>query len=294
MYLATVTCNRDFQQMLLQAESIQKFVEPCKHVVIVNEDKFDYDFWLRWLAPYYTNHELVLMGKIKSNYVDHFFGSYKDYGIIDNDSNGWLTQQLQKMLLAYEFNDDYLILDSKNFFIRPTSINEWDGIIGSGIIQSKEVLEDTYFKKSADTYEKYLGWSIDKFLTTLTPFKIKREPLVTKCKISELGYLLYSPEFNNAGTSEFIFYSFFVQEEIKNIQPPQTINQRSFLGNQYLNDLPVALFNLSTLQKNETIKISGFHKQLLTNANIKDFKIINYWLSTIGFHNKLYPAPRLY
>jgi hypothetical protein len=26
MYLATVTCNRDFQQMLLQAESIQRFL----------------------------------------------------------------------------------------------------------------------------------------------------------------------------------------------------------------------------------------------------------------------------
>ena len=51
MYLATVTCNRDFQQMLLQAESIQKFVEPCKHVIIINEDKFDYNFWYRWLKP---------------------------------------------------------------------------------------------------------------------------------------------------------------------------------------------------------------------------------------------------
>ena len=292
MYLATVTCNRDFQQMLLQAESIQKFVEPCKHVIIINEDKFDYNFWYRWLKPYYTNHELVLMGKIKYNYVNYFFGSCKDYGIIDDEINGWITQQLQKMLLAYEYEDDYLLLDSKNFFIRPTNINEWDNIIGNGTVQSSEVLNGDPFKGTIDVYRKQLGWPIDKFLTALTPFKIKREPLVTKCKLSELGYLLYSTEFNRTLTSEFIFYSFFVQEEIKNMQVAN-IKQRIFWKDQ-LDDLAVKLFDTSRLQKNETIKISGFHKNLLCNADKKHFTIINYWLSTLGLTNKLYPAPRLY
>jgi hypothetical protein len=35
--LVTVTCNRDFQFMLLQAESIQKFLEPCHHWIVINE-----------------------------------------------------------------------------------------------------------------------------------------------------------------------------------------------------------------------------------------------------------------
>ena len=91
MYLATVTCNRDFQQMLLQAESIQRFLNPCKHVIIINESYPDLDFWNRWLKPYYTNHELVIMPRIQYTYPSSVLGVRDRYGAIDTASNGWRT-----------------------------------------------------------------------------------------------------------------------------------------------------------------------------------------------------------
>ena len=39
MYLVTVACYRDFYQILIQAESINLFLEPCTHYIIINENK---------------------------------------------------------------------------------------------------------------------------------------------------------------------------------------------------------------------------------------------------------------
>ena len=61
MNLVTVACNRDFNQMLLQAESIQMHLDPCTHWVIVNERNPDINFWQSALSPFYKNHELKLL-----------------------------------------------------------------------------------------------------------------------------------------------------------------------------------------------------------------------------------------
>ena len=59
-HLVTVTCNKERHMMVLQAESIQKFLAPCKHWVIVNEFNVNVDAWKELLTPYYTNHELEI------------------------------------------------------------------------------------------------------------------------------------------------------------------------------------------------------------------------------------------
>jgi hypothetical protein len=206
MYLATVTCNRDFQQMLLQAESIQRFLNPCKHVIIINESVPDIDFWYRWLKPYYTNHELVIIPRIDYAYPSGSIGTRTNYGEIDAVSSGWRSQQLQKMLLAYKYEDDYLLLDSKNFFIKPTELSEWDNSIGSGSYLGFGALHHFVgtYKKYSELFEK----DIEYYTGPFTPFKIKREPLVSKCKISELGYKLFYPEHYSVPASEGIFLFF--------------------------------------------------------------------------------------
>ena len=79
MDLVTVVCNRDYQQMLLQAESIQKFLAPCKHWVIVNDEEPDVLFWQENLSKYYTNHELIVIPytdlfENTNNYIEYRFG----------------------------------------------------------------------------------------------------------------------------------------------------------------------------------------------------------------------------
>lgn len=178
MYLATVTCNRDFQQMLLQAESIERFLNPCKHVIIINESVPDIDFWYRWLQPYYTKHELVIRPRIEYAYPSGSMGKRDVYGEIDAASSGWRSQQLQKMLLAYEYTEDYLLLDSKNFFIKQADITEWEESIGSGSFQ--QFAPGDMFIGSFEKYAELFGHKIDFYIGPFTPFIIKREPLVSQ------------------------------------------------------------------------------------------------------------------
>ena len=57
MDLVTITCNRDLQQMLLQAKSVQKYLKKgTTHWIIINENKkFLRKFnWKNLLSPYYN------------------------------------------------------------------------------------------------------------------------------------------------------------------------------------------------------------------------------------------------
>jgi hypothetical protein len=287
MYLATVTCNRDFQQMLLQAESIQRFLNPCKHVIIINESHPDLDFWNRWLQPYYNNHELVIIPSIQYSYPSNSLGARDRYGEIDSVSSGWRSQQLQKMLLAYEYEDDYLLLDSKNFFINPTDIHEWDNSIGSSSYMGFGAIH--HFVGTYTKYSELFEKKIEYYTAPGTPFKIKREPLVSKCKVGELGYKLFYPEHHNVSASEGIFYSFFVEDEINQRIDIPFEKSLTIWGSDKA-DLYKKLLEMSM---NPEIKVAGIHREILSTMSHQDIKTIELWLnSKLGFVNKIFPMPR--
>jgi hypothetical protein len=296
MYLATVTCNRDFQQMLLQAESIEKFVEPCSHIIIINEDQPDLEFWNRWLSPYYKNHKLTIIPRISYYYPTTFLGLSVGQNLSgDSSSNGWRTQQLQKLLLAYEFEDDYLLLDSKNFFIRKTNINEWENIPGSGAVV--ELRDEDYFTLSSKIYSKILNSPIEYYFKPQTPFKINKESLISKCKISELAYLLFYPEFEGHPATEGIFYSHFIKDEIIKFRDSYNIADKNYttLWIHNRQEIDRILFDISSSDK---IKVAGIHRELLSKLDEKELQIINFWITSdnpkfgLGLKNKIYPMPR--
>jgi hypothetical protein len=289
MYLATVTCNRDFQQMMLQAESIGRYLNPCKHVIIVNESVPDIEFWYRWLKPYYHNHELIIRPRIDYPYPSGSIGVRNVYGEIDAVSNGWRSQQLQKMLLAYEYEDDYLLLDSKNFFIRPTDITEWEESIGSGSFQ--QFAERDMFIGSYKKYAELFGYEIDHYIGPFTPFIVKREPLVSKCTLAELGYKLFYSEHYNQPASEGIFYSFFVDDIIKKRLGIPFAKSWTVWGPDY----PNLAKNLFQISMDSCIKVAGLHREILSKMTNSELKIVDFWLNSdnhMGFTNKIYPMPR--
>jgi len=277
--------------MLLQAESIQRFLSPCKHVIIVNESYPDLEFWNRWLQPYYTNHELVIRGRIDYAFPSSSIGTRDHYGEVDSASNGWRTQQLQKMLLAYEYEDDYLLLDSKNFFIKPTDIHEWDDTIGSGSYNGFGAINA--FVGSFKHYAKLFGKEIENYIGPFTPFKVKREPLVTRCTFGELGYKLFYPEYFGAPASEGIFYSFIVADEIQKRVGIPFVKSATIWGMDK-DQLYRLLFDMNSDSK---YKVAAIHREILSTMTEKDMKVIELWLNStsslgLGFKNKIYPMPR--
>jgi hypothetical protein len=311
MYLATVTCNKDFQQMLLQAESIQRFLNPCKHIIIINEEIPDINFWYRWLSPYYTNHELVIIPRIDisdiySHYLTHYLtqtnwvdiGSkyFQHAGNVHEEYKGWILQQIQKLLLAYKYQDDYLLLDSKNFFIKNTDINEWENVVGSNKFSTYE--SDKFYGKTYKRYEELFSKKIKHYLSPCTPFKIKKKSLVSKCSIFDLWSKFSYPGTGSprAVPSEFIFYSFFVETEEYSPTYPQIstdIPECSIIWKNSLSHLQDIL-NLIKIDPN--IKITGIHRDVLSTVNESEFKILVEFVNSpdngLGFINTIYQSPR--
>ena len=284
MYLATVTCYRDFPQLLLQAESIQKFVEPCKHVILVNHDNPDLEFYYRWLTPYYTKHELVIIPKF--DYYYPVKGLHTNHVIIGTALE-WRIQQLQKLLLAYEFEEDYLLLDSKNFFIKPTNLSYWENMLGSGKLTTDRV--NDYFSQTGDVYRKLFNVTDTQVFSPATPFKIDRELLTSRCTKEALGYFLYAPEFNERVVSEFIFYSVLINDEIKKCTYWPSKHIEGVLWQHDLEDLHTRLMQT---QNNPDLRISGFHRNLLGKVDTRQLSMINSWLKfAIGLNNTLQAIP---
>jgi len=129
MDLVTVTCLRDYKDMIRQAQSIHLYLEPCTHWVVVNDEFVDEQFWKDSLTLYYKNHNLkLLFPKWKEwafNFIERkIFKPRHPYG--------YKNQQVYKLLISENINNDYLIIDSDTFFINNCSIEEWKNMIGSG------------------------------------------------------------------------------------------------------------------------------------------------------------------
>lgn len=290
MYLATVTCNRDLPQLLLQAESVQKFLAPCKHVIIINEENPDLDFYKRWLSPYYTKHELEILPRIEYFYpVTGFRKSIAYFGT----GVEWRMQQLQKLLLAYKFDDDYVLLDSKNFFIKDISLEYYENpnFYGSGVRNENK---NHHFIETTKTYKKMLNVH-DDALTTIpgTPFKIHHKLLTSRCKLEELGYKLFAPEFTKVGvTSEFLFYSTLISDELSKVKigdwtfTPAGVFWKNSVD---IKNIPKLLYSMQT----DHTFVTGFHRDFLASIGPKELKTINSWLKfSIGLDNSVYPVPR--
>ena len=293
-HLVTVTCNKERHLMLLQAESIHKFLEPCCHWIIVNEKITDIEAWEEYLSPFYSRHELKIISQQQ---------------LFENKENiyGHFTQQVCKLKIANLIKDDYLILDSKNFFIKPSDINEWDSYIGSGIIEFVNEPPDDYldyqpYKNGNDKswvnaieqYKNMLDLKVTPlyFLKPITPFKIEYEVLKNSNILDDIFYKLLFIDGRkiNYGISEFILYSFLAYDKI--VPGKNTVIDNNHIKNICISYFPSS-FDLFLDEKfsvdklitiNSRIKIFGFHRKFLKNCGPKQIKQINEYLKILGFN----------
>ena len=262
MDLLTVTCQQDKIQMLLQAESVQKFLKPCKHWVIINDPSVCLEQWHELLSPYYENHQLIL---IDSSTIKSDFKSEK---------GGWSRQQYFKFAAFDLIDDDYLILDSKNFFIKPTDINEWNTVIGNGTIAD--------FKSNASWEETIVAYAnhlnipvIFNQLSIVTPFVFQKKVLDSIENYREFLNWFVS---QNVIESEFLYYSMLLR---KQDIFPQTSQQPKFhlLTQTY----GFEIFELCKLFfDKDHIKVAGIHRSMLNKFNNDEQQSFDKWLKSKG------------
>jgi hypothetical protein len=284
--LVTIACYRDFYQILLQAESISLFLEPCTHYIIVNEEKVDLDFWYKWLSPYYKNHKLKIIPR-----VDYEYGRVTALLKNSEETIGWRTQQLQKLLIARYLDSDYLILDAKTIFVKPCSLNEWDNSFGSF---HPRPINETFYNTNY-LYSKIFNRELLKSSPFgFVPSKMILEPLKRYLEkdnnYENLYKQLFLPETfilngDTSPASEFLFYNYIVYDYLEN-QHTRHYPNTFWFNNQYeMNNIE---FSEMLLDQPLTISI---HRRFLNKCNTEILEILNTHLRSIGLQNKVYPYP---
>lgn len=128
MDLVTITCSRDIGIQELQSYSLNLMVqESHDHYVVVEDSIISIDQWKERLLPYYTRHTLHVIPTLVPD----------EYYLNDTQiKNGWHRSAVLKILISEKIKSKkYLILDSKNFFIREQLLNEWPIDDGNGIVE---------------------------------------------------------------------------------------------------------------------------------------------------------------
>jgi hypothetical protein len=287
MNLVTYTCSRDIRQMRLQAESIQQFlVTPCIHYVIVTDTgvtELRKKRWLKVLSPYYKKQQLRIW------FPEDLKNIIIPTDIQERRTFAYMLGQKYWLNMAKLTNTDFVLLVSKNFFIRPVLLSEWKNDIGPGMC-----LTDKEWK---DTYEYDPRWKLAN-LAYAEYFKVEPLTKLLKCinpaviSINKLRKL-DQQKFNNFWVStigkfysaDLIFYSYLLDPEDfdKILTNPPRRKFRVLSKGDFSNFEE----ELALISNSRNIKVSGFDRRFLSMLTTEQFNKVQDWIQGLGLNTRL-------
>lgn len=258
--LVTITCSRDRAIQKLQSYTIDKFInETCEHIVIIEDDRVSFDEWHKELSPYYTKHKLILLKTLLDE------NSYK------NDSkkkNGWHRSALLKLMVANQVRSDrYLLLDSKNFFIKQVNLETWPCMEGNYIVEPLQtngrLANGRNWPNLYEFGKKHNIQIPEKTYSTTTPFMVNTNTVRDLCKLDINSLFL-----NNSGwSSELFLYSVYTQHLGNELKNGPTVNV-TFWNNERTADIKT----LTDIFSWDNVKSLGIHRDFMKlNLNLIEF-----------------------
>jgi hypothetical protein len=186
-------------QFLIQAQSISRFLEPCRVNVIVNEVYFGP--WMQWFdqncKQYFSRHELCIL--TWQDFFDHPTQQCK---------HEYDRQQIYKLIFATKTNSDYLILDTKNWFAKTCVLDDFHR---QSRPQSVFVNFGNFY---IDCCKKYGEYDI-RGITTPYPIDIQAaQSLIEHLGVNGLRDLFNEfsiAPWSGTGASEFVLYDVYAQ-----------------------------------------------------------------------------------
>jgi hypothetical protein len=258
MDLVTVTHARDKTAMLRQARSINKFVTGnVTHWVIIQDDTITAQEWLDLLTPIYTQHTL----KILTNDIEIF-----------NKIGGWIQQQILKLTVATKIDaDEYLILDTKNFFIKETCLTDWPVKEGNGVcLPTEHFINPTSFNVWLPWISR-LSFTLNKPIPSMlpdpiTPFRVKTSTVRQILKDIDVSKFFQT---YRRDPSEFLLYAFYCDTLVRiPVLPSITAWQGS-----------ISKTELKIIDDNPMIKLFAIHRDFDDNESID---IVNNWCKSLN------------
>lgn len=285
MKLATIVCRRDLKQMILQAESIKKFLSSCEHILLVDSITDDYSdnerFWTTALSEYYTNHNLKIV--------------YPKWSFTNSETDGWVRQQSWKHLIAEYTEQDYLILDAKNFFIKPTSLEQWTDYYCSHIPLNlaESLTRYVTISKMYSDYWQTTEYSIVPYMSTPQVFKydiVVDHDLYTHMS-NFLNMKIPNPNSKMSGyfVSDFLWY-FYKSLRCKENKEKwhEVLNSKRKPYSKTLWGPYASLDYMNILNSLETdIKVVGFHRFFINQLDSIQRQQINQWIKSYELFNSI-------
>lgn len=294
MELLTITCERDLPDMLLQAHTINKFVDDLSvHRIAVEDGSKSYQEWVDILSPYYTKHnfELFWFKRPDLDYSSEFIQyPHRPDAKSGIGGLGWRRQQILKIQMTASLaeSERVLVLDSKNIFVRPTSLASWPVKHGNDEYVSIETINTNPLLFTIKNWIEHL--EKDHGLTPPKKFaKILETPFVWQTDIVEkmwndydIPALFMNPDV--IPNSEFHMYFFFVDP--KELEEPQARICRVLM---WTNVEDYDKYILDATKHCDTINspTHGLHRQTRQDMSPNSIEIYRKWLTDKGLDDKL-------
>jgi hypothetical protein len=270
MKLVTVTCKKDAHAIRLQAESISKFIDPCEHLIIIEDDQLDYPYWNDLLSPYYIDHKLTIK-------------SYNQYNI--RCHSGWERQQCYKLLAAMECDGKYLVLDSKNFFIKSTLLSEFENFQASNAIVdlsfNPNVFPNAYLSLN---YANYFNKEVLlEHFKTCTPYVVDTSYIDKNNLVKQVRWFSLNDDnitTHGAKKSEFIFYNYMASDLIYKYKKHHIYGARLWLNfTEEFGDVDTFI---EICKNDDNCRFAGIHRAVESITTLEEKNKILKWIRSIG------------
>lgn len=272
--IVTVTCSRDLPQVILQVHSINKFARvPVRHHIFIEDYDMSVNEWDVKLKPHYSRPNKLFL----------------HYGLLPKDflsGDGWVRQQILKLEAADIVNQDYLVLDSKNFLIKDTIFNY---TLNEGCYL--RVPSDGIFptlKPFIPFMQEYLKKDLpNHYFIAHTPFRIIKQnarKLLHECNVRRM---FKTASDQGIRPSEFMLYSVYSNPELINMDQTEwdstynvnNINYHTWWWNEMIKSHEFEKIYTST------VDFLGIHKNVWAEKNEK-LQQLSHWLITKGLNSK--------
>lgn len=279
--LVIVTCCKDYWKFEMLCKSLNLFLEPAKIIIIINEDDSYVPIWKSFYNVACKNH----LGKhtVQIYTRADLYGFEIPYMHID----GWVHQQVLKLFAAQVVDDDeYLVLDSKNFLFRKTSVEN--------IKQTEPTTDwmlppvERFCIECCNFFNvKYTGRDMFYVTQNITPFILQTSVVRDLVKHFQDKKHFYSwfqnlSYIDGVAPTEFIVYEVFAKKLGKEktsglcTQNSCTIWQHTLLETEKHKHVYRYVLQQAKLYD---IKVSGFHGGV---HDILDDKTVKYIIKNLG------------
>jgi hypothetical protein len=205
---------------------------------------------------------------------------------VDYRPSGRWRQQIFKFKIATEIQSEfYLILDSKNFFIRPTDLSKWPIDEGNGCLTDEHHQNDLWLPWINDI-KKVTGFAgPDNYWITQTPFVCRTSTVRRILNTIDYEGMFLDRKTNEnpspSSPSEFLLYGFFAENEPRHYHPKKRPHQTFWKHDGIPSD--------DTIQEhynNPHVLVLGFHRNMLDKFDPKLYEVAKF-LESKGFDYKI-------